>query len=393
MSDPHDLIKDEYEEQILQGVARALWIHAYLNNVPESRRGGQGARLDVPNTPQAAFAAADDFREVFLDGEDLGDGPYALADFFELYMIRRDNEPFEFMTEQDDTAWAAQHDLPPMRDVAEHLGHTLANHALDAGAGMPVVVTIDFGALEVVVPKFWASFDGKEMHWHGEASPRLTKRNGRGNAAPLATAESAATMRVRAVLAGRDIDEKCSDSCPGWAVFDTDRGSEIQVCDECDAAARRLGLATVTDDEVALLPEARQELAELENAGDAFEGDYEENAGDHHASADQIWRVEVIDRQGPFVYRTRGTYDEVKTEAEEDAEVVSITPSSWRRNPAGLTRKGTRMYKSIEKGYRQVGEAKAKEVAARTVLSRAKHGTPGLVKQAKPAARTQARSR
>lgn len=49
-------------------------------------------------------------------------------------------------------------------------------------------------------------------------------------------------------------------------------------------------------------------------------------------------------------------------------------------NPAGLTKKGERMYKAVERGYRAAGDARAKEIAARTVFASAKHGVKGLVR-------------
>jgi hypothetical protein len=50
-----------------------------------------------------------------------------------------------------------------------------------------------------------------------------------------------------------------------------------------------------------------------------------------------------------------------------------------RRNPAGLTKKGERMYRHIRDRYRREGEPRAKEIAARTVYARAKRER-GLVR-------------
>jgi hypothetical protein len=49
-------------------------------------------------------------------------------------------------------------------------------------------------------------------------------------------------------------------------------------------------------------------------------------------------------------------------------------------NPSAFTKKGERMYKSVRAGYRAAGDARAAEIAARTVLSAAKHGSKGLVR-------------
>lgn len=70
--------------------------------------------------------------------------------------------------------------------------------------------------------------------------------------------ENAEVARVRAILAQRP-----ADWGPGWAIFEIDREPwlEIQTDDDDNAEAARLGLPTVTDDEVALLPEAQRALA------------------------------------------------------------------------------------------------------------------------------------
>lgn len=64
-----------------------------------------------------------------------------------------------------------------------------------------------------------------------------------------------------------------------------------------------------------------------------------------------------------------------------------MRPARWTRveegphmNPSGLTKKGERMYKAVERGYRAAGDARAKEIAARTVFASAKHGTRGLIR-------------
>ncbi len=56
-------------------------------------------------------------------------------------------------------------------------------------------------------------------------------------------------------------DLSCAEGCPGWAVFDTDRGLGVEICDECNAAARRAKLPLLHDYEVKELPAAKRELA------------------------------------------------------------------------------------------------------------------------------------
>ena len=56
----------------------------------------------------------------------------------------------------------------------------------------------------------------------------------------------------------RKLTEHCDEACPGWAVFETNRGGEIQACDDCwHGVTDRL-----TDDEASALPEARALLLE-----------------------------------------------------------------------------------------------------------------------------------
>lgn len=66
---------------------------------------------------------------------------------------------------------------------------------------------------------------------------------------------------VRAILARRATGTLtlCSEACPGWAVFDTARGPEIQACDECNGLEPDPAFQ-LADDDVAQLPEAQGAL-------------------------------------------------------------------------------------------------------------------------------------
>jgi hypothetical protein len=59
-------------------------------------------------------------------------------------------------------------------------------------------------------------------------------------------------VAVRALLAARPSRRRCCTDCPGWIVSES---YEIQICDECAIANMYSGL--VTDDDVAVLPEAQ----------------------------------------------------------------------------------------------------------------------------------------
>jgi hypothetical protein len=62
---------------------------------------------------------------------------------------------------------------------------------------------------------------------------------------------------IRTKIARLPTEDRCHSECPTWAVFETNRGLEIQACDACwNNVWDRL-----SDDEAALLSEARTELA------------------------------------------------------------------------------------------------------------------------------------
>jgi hypothetical protein len=68
---------------------------------------------------------------------------------------------------------------------------------------------------------------------------------------------------TRSILKSRPRSRRCCTSCKGWAIFEANHvpSTEIEACDECNSIAERAGAPTVSDDEVARLPEARASLA------------------------------------------------------------------------------------------------------------------------------------
>jgi hypothetical protein len=112
----------------------------------------------------------------------------------------------------------------------------------------------------IKTPQFKIAFDGETISWDGDSEPALARSNPH---------ESKTLAETREILAGRT--EKCYPTCQGWEVFETDteRGDEIQVCDECMSylpKAQRL-----SDDDVAQLPEAQLALAKHGEAMDEAE--------------------------------------------------------------------------------------------------------------------------
>jgi len=152
---------------------------------------------------------------------------------------------------------------------------------------------------------------------------------------------------VRQILGKLKKADRCSDDCPGWAIFNESLGRpEIQVCDECmTALPKHLRLS---DDDVAQLPEARRELKEAEARV------MEDLDDDEIENTEREWQ------------RPRGV-----------PPGVPIPPG---QNPRGaFSAKGERMYRDIKRHYR--GDPRASEIAARTVYARAKEGIPGLLRK------------
>lgn len=219
---------------------------------------------------------------------------------------------------------------------------------------------------------------------------------------------------VRAILGQRGDGVRCHPTCRGWDIFDSDTyGTEIEACDECNALAEEAGLLAVDDVDVQQLPEAQRALQReiaRQNPGDApTPHEALDVALDMAAAQDPRWRdaqsylmESFADAPAPGQWksstrvrddahqqldlavqmrRARADGDEWRTYLENVNAILRNLAA--RENPGGklkLTAKGERMYKAIEKGYRKVGEARAKEVAARTVASRVKQGARGLVK-------------
>ena len=83
-------------------------------------------------------------------------------------------------------------------------------------------------------------------------------------------AKIAALKPIRAKIAALKPEDRCALTCPTWAVFDTGGDYELQTCDECNAARKRLGQEPLLDEEVEALPEAQNELALANADGDAY---------------------------------------------------------------------------------------------------------------------------
>jgi hypothetical protein len=88
---------------------------------------------------------------------------------------------------------------------------------------------------------------------------------------------------------------------------------------------------------------------------------------------------------GDWMIESKGVTEseaEYKASLYDRAIVLPAGSSKPKKNPAGLTRKGERMYEHVRASY--PSDPRAKEIASRTVRARASGGARGLVKNPLP---------
>lgn len=76
---------------------------------------------------------------------------------------------------------------------------------------------------------------------------------------PQARAALAAVCRVRTAIAALPAAERCNPKCPTWIVSHNGRRYKIERCDECWSGCA-IDRVVLSDEDVALLPEAQAEL-------------------------------------------------------------------------------------------------------------------------------------
>lgn len=139
---------------IRDGMARALWVTAYADFADEAddedqyprARGGQDWMDVAPETPDAAYKAADDLVALFVAKNDVPDM---------LHLFK--------------TAMAVG---GPAADPGE-FGHYMAMEALGHGVSW----FDDHPKFEVKFPHFECHFDGDELYWSGEGSHKNPRSN------------------------------------------------------------------------------------------------------------------------------------------------------------------------------------------------------------------------
>jgi len=294
-----DSLKQEHQDYILEGMAEALWrqawsqwsqdngmcawcgldIHVSTGEEPQAVNSGEWVLEDGDrecagsydgHTPQeisdfdsgvpnAAYRAADALAALIAEAEGLAGEAYPLADLFEVAMTFHAGE-FHFESAPDQPIEHAT-----THDMARAFGELLAMQAMGTGVRWSDAHVVERATrhgrvqFDPRIPHFDVHFDGVDISWEGDGGRGPDERRRRGNPDPGAPAPSVqSTAGVAGVLARRRL--RCSGGCRGWDVFDSNEGVQIQACDECNAIASAAGLPTVTDDEVAALPEAQQAL-------------------------------------------------------------------------------------------------------------------------------------
>lgn len=228
-------------DKIVKGMAEELWRRAN----GWSRR--QPYAVDIPD---AAFKAATDLARLYTDANESLPA-----------MMKAFNKA---MAKEDDVTYPA-HSFGVL--VAQAALGTYVHASLDEMFVIPtfsveyrkrindLTWTGDVPEQELVIagsrvnpkgPKDFTlhptgAFEGKEAH-DFESTPH-TKT----------------VAEVRQLLGRRA--KKCHRDCPGWAVFETVRGDEVQVCDECNTLQGKA--VRLSDDDVAQLPEAQKALREI----------------------------------------------------------------------------------------------------------------------------------
>jgi hypothetical protein len=245
---------------ILSGMAEQLWAAA------------KGGRDRAPRrVPPAARKAAEDLARLYQDGSG-----------------KSVEEIYRQVTDAIYEAWKAERATHPMAGTPyesyspSEFGGLLARAALHMGRLAPLERI-------VVVPTFEIDVVGGELVWTGsiDDNPRLNPKSkkpqdftlheekdlaGKPSWSGEDIAHTKTLAEVRQLLARRT--KRCSRGCPGWAVFESGRGLEIQTCDECNSM--QVPAVRLSDDEVAQLPEAQKALREV-SAEDLDDNDLSRN--------------------------------------------------------------------------------------------------------------------
>lgn len=194
-----------------------------------------------------------------------------------------------------------------------------------------------------------------------------------------AAIESAETDMTRGGNAGEYIASE------DWSVIGEDP-SEENLLDF--AKQKNPGKASKFD-----VPDVTNPAARAPRGGRVLIGpDPEDQGGTYNVSIGDRVRIVSTGQVGTLIDAPRGRRSSVATvrvgsRRDEAGELVTAPRTDLEpiaQNPAGLTSKGERMYQDIKRQYQAKHDPRAKEIASRTVLARAREGAPGLVKKGNP---------
>ncbi len=149
----------------------------------------------------------------------------------------------------------------PNQPQYERFGEDLARAALGEESATNSSIKIPQFSVKLVN-------NGLDLEWDGIAEVRPR--------APAEVPHKKTIAEVREILAMSKYP-RCSDTCPGWIVSESDNyGIQVETCDECMSALPKA--IRLTDAEVAQLPEAKAELAKTIKVRDELgAADYEGN--------------------------------------------------------------------------------------------------------------------
>lgn len=428
-------IKKQYQETILDGMARSLWVMAYADwatdhavcdhcqawisresgttewvseadgascpefegaeagspHEPSDTEGpnvaGAGEDWDdaAPETPDAAYLAANALTKLLISSEGMKSEKSALADLFELAMTI-DEGGFEF-AETEGPSEAQRKERERKFALAEKFGGDLAMMALGTGVSWfdDHKQKSGTGELEIAVPDFSCDYDGQDLSWSGKegawipgTAPTSGHKHGHQQARYVGMGEPTEQSKIGRVTIINPNDANFykhryvfAFGAYGDTLLMAYAEGPDSALDECIDWLVEHAPGHIIDEQV------NEEFRRLKAEGKSDEKAWEEaevdtvsggNAG-NHVNASEVHIV---------------AEDPTREQLYEIAQVAE--------NPAGdLTRKGSQLYRKIRDGYTEVGKQKAKEIATRTVMARAK-STRGLVRE-KPTRARRARQR
>lgn len=164
----------EYEQIILDGMARYLWIMAYVDAYQEGHLDVEhGPGVDwaeiTPPTPPAARRAARDLAKLIAATEGMG-----MVDLFGIAYEVDSGEPFELHEDPWDILLVpGSNDRPEgvsMAELVEEFGEMIAAESLETGLswGDDHTTKRKGMAFDPKLPRFEVHFDGTDFSWSGE---------------------------------------------------------------------------------------------------------------------------------------------------------------------------------------------------------------------------------